>query len=1066
MFKKTAFAFVAMALVIMIHTAAFGAPATNSMLEQFKKPSNDYHPFVYWYWMNGNVTKEGALADIDAMHEVGVGGVFLMDIGIHPQGPVLYRSEEWWDIVVAVAKRCAEKDMKITFNCPGWALAGGPWITPELNMQEVTWSETRVPGGKKVEMRLPKPEHKLSTYSDIATIAFPSCSGDTGNLLLDAELYNTKGKQLVDWKTIATQTNSDKVHLPSTFDAVFKKPVKARHVYCTTADEYRRIDMDLYAWDKSTQDWKKITNIYSKSGAFSYQVATDSFEEVESTRFRFDFLQQRERPQNIFQLKLTSDYRVPDWANKAGFSCSNDIGAKPDYTLRAADVVALKEIINLSDKMDNNDKLVWNSPKLPQGQTWTILRMGHTPTGKLTNPHLFGIVPYEADKMSREAAKAHFDGMWNPIFKRFGEALSKKVLLSNHIDSYEAGWQNWTPKMPEEFMARKGYDILNYLPALTGRVVENSTTNEAFLWDFRRTISDMYGDNFYGEVSRLTNEAGLALSSETYGGPFEHLYLGTQVDYPMVECWFPANTGSKYYSDPIFAGRTMGAERIGYEAFTSGIPADRFTAHPGILKTQGDMIFASGVNWFVLHVYAQQPSLDPHLMPGFTCGQNGIHFDRGNTWFFKSRPWVDYLSRCSFMLRQGQPVADVLYYTGDKPVGESGPYEPRSPRGYEFDVITSKQLPGLTVKDGKVVLSNGKSYALLIYTNESTDSLVSLENLLRLTKAGASVIAMQPTYNPSLIEQNTRPADFAKLSKTLWDDLSEEQDKISIGSGTLYKGHSVKEVMNELSLKPDFACTEGSELQLMHTHRRTADADIYFVANVTYNSGWIDCAFRVTGKTPEIWNAETGEVEAWPMFIDDGATTTIPFHFASAESKFVVFKDNKTSAPAIKTLKHNGELLTGTTVKGTEESAGNFTLAAMVVPAVEIELMEESTSGVQIFNSKQNWVMYPGQGEQAYGKGHSGIGISVGRNGITVFEHWSYNAPAILVWKADRVMIDSINIAVICENNEVSLYVNGKMVKKALTTGNQIHPLYQVDKKAYQGVISTAKTVHAVLPEL
>ncbi len=123
--------------------------------------------------MNGNVTREGIIADLQAMHEVGVGGVFLMDIGIHPAGPVVYHSRQWYDLVKLAVGEAQKHDIQVGFHCPGWSASGGPWVTPEMAMQELTWSETHIDGGRELAVTLPQPPTKLGYYRDIAALAFP-----------------------------------------------------------------------------------------------------------------------------------------------------------------------------------------------------------------------------------------------------------------------------------------------------------------------------------------------------------------------------------------------------------------------------------------------------------------------------------------------------------------------------------------------------------------------------------------------------------------------------------------------------------------------------------------------------------------------------------------------------------------------------------------------------------------------------------------------------------------------------------------------------------------------------
>src|SRR3546814_4669329 len=68
--------------------------------------------------------------------------------------------------------------------------------------------------------------------------------------------------------------------------------------------------------------------------------------------------------------------------------------------------------------------------------------------------------------------------------------LAGKSFNILEIDSFEAGLQNWTPTLPADFARRNGYDILPYLPALTGRIVGDRETSDRFLFDFRRTLAE------------------------------------------------------------------------------------------------------------------------------------------------------------------------------------------------------------------------------------------------------------------------------------------------------------------------------------------------------------------------------------------------------------------------------------------------------------------------------------------------------------------------------------------------------------------------------------------------
>ena len=143
--------------------------------------------------MNGNVTKEGITLDLEAMKQVGIGGVLNFDVGTGiPKGPIEYLSEEWLQLKEHAIRECDRLGLEfIMHNCPGWSASGGPWITPELAMQEVTWSETYISGGKQINIDLPKPANRLNYYRDIAVIAFPSLEGE--DLLQSVKLSSRSG---------------------------------------------------------------------------------------------------------------------------------------------------------------------------------------------------------------------------------------------------------------------------------------------------------------------------------------------------------------------------------------------------------------------------------------------------------------------------------------------------------------------------------------------------------------------------------------------------------------------------------------------------------------------------------------------------------------------------------------------------------------------------------------------------------------------------------------------------------------------------------------------------------
>ena len=153
------------------------APASSVGLSEndFRNPPAAARPHTWWHWMNGNVTKEGITADLEAMARVGIGGAQIFDAGLAlPKGPVEFASDEWFDCLVHADREAKRLGIELCIaNCSGWTSSGGPWITPELSMKYVASTTVRMKGGERFDGFLPLPKEINGFYEDIAVLAFP-----------------------------------------------------------------------------------------------------------------------------------------------------------------------------------------------------------------------------------------------------------------------------------------------------------------------------------------------------------------------------------------------------------------------------------------------------------------------------------------------------------------------------------------------------------------------------------------------------------------------------------------------------------------------------------------------------------------------------------------------------------------------------------------------------------------------------------------------------------------------------------------------------------------------------
>jgi hypothetical protein len=330
------------------------------------------------------------------------------------------------------------------------------------------------------------------------------------------------------------------------------------------------------------------------------------------------------------------------------------------------------------------------------------------------------------------------------------------------------------------------------------------------------------------------------------------------------------------------AAHTYGRRVVGAEAFTS----DRgWRDHPYLLKAMGDWAFCQGVNRMIFHLYAHQPY--DHMVPGLTHRRWGEHIQRHNTWWDYSRPWMDYLARCQHLLQQGQFVADVCYWFGEgAPLGVDA-MTLALPNGYDYDLCSSEIVMQLNVREGRLVGPSGASYRYLLLPDADRMTLPLVRKVRDLVESGARVIGgKRPKGTPGLTDFPRADAEVEKVAAALWD------------TNRVMAGKTLAEVFAQDNLPPDF---EGGGLR--YIHRRDGDTDIYFVSHQENRVLETNCAFRVAGKRPELWDPETGAIREMPEFAEKDGRITVPLRFEPMQSWFVVLRVG-TDRRAVRTPVH------------------------------------------------------------------------------------------------------------------------------------------------------------------
>ena len=560
--------------------------------------------------------------------------------------------------------------------------------------------------------------------------------------------------------------------------------------------------------------------------------------------------------------------------------------------------IGIPEVVDLSDLMDEEGHLEWEV----QDGRWKITRFVCTNTGeplKCPSPNSAG---RSMDHFSREATEFHFNYFLDRLQGKLGD-LADTPIKYFYLCSYEVVGFVWTPRMLEEFKIRRGYDMTPYLPVLQGMTIESREITERFLFDYTRTLSDLLIENLYLRGRELINPHGIKLCSES-GGPGAPVHnvpvdalraLGV-LDIPRGEFWNQHQRLDDQGIDILqlvkeisCAAHVYGKKEVQGEAFTSFL---HWQEGPGDLKPLADRAMCEGLNRFVYHT---SPHTTPDAgLPGFVY-HAGTHFNASRVWWPKSRAFTDYLARCCFMLQQGHFVGDVLYYYGDQCPNFVKPkhVDPSLGAGYDYDVVNSEViLTRLDVEDGRLVLPDGQRYSILVLPDQEQANPDVLERIAGLVSDGAIVVGRKPTMSHGLKDHEARDRRVKELADELWGPCNGTTvTRNDYGKGTIVWGESLRNVLHDMDLGPDFMYDDRDETVFLDfIHRTTGEAEIYFISNPSVRRVVVNGKFRVGGMVPSVWDPLTGEIRNLSIHGEEGPYHAVPLDLEPHGSTFIVFR--------------------------------------------------------------------------------------------------------------------------------------------------------------------------------
>ena len=907
--------------------AATRAQPSGALADAFQNPPDEAKPRVWWHWVDGDVSKEGVALDLAWLKEIGVGGVQHFDASVAglfgaPRAPaatredrLIYLSPEWRETFRFAVRRATELGLEFTIAAsPGWSESGGPWVKPQQAMKKLVWSETLVEGGARFKGTLASPPRTTGPfqnipfvqefvrtefsapeyYADAAVVAFPAGASAVSMRALHPTVTSSSGPldpaRLWDGDLAqAVPLRCDKA-ATSWIRVSFSKPQTIRALTTLVRRPAPESPFDVATggavWleAEGAQGFAKITDV-PRDGALEQTVA---FAPVTARVFRLMLA----RPANadveapcheIAELVLHTAPRVLRFEDKAGFSARaiEPRDDTPSGELREA--IDQNSVIDLADHLRADGTLDWTAPR----GRWVVLRLGYSLTGRTNHPASRAGTGLEVDKLNRGHVKAYLDAYLGALGP---DLLGKKGVAYMLTDSYEAGAANWTDDILMQFRARRGYDPMPWLPVLTGRIVASADASDRFLHDFRATLADLLADAHYAQLSVSLHERGMGRYGESHEAGRVLIGDGMQMkksaDVPMGAIWTspwgpPRESFDADIRESASVAHLYGQNLVAAESFTAF--DQPFGYSPEMLKPIADRALAMGLNRFVIHTSVHQP--DSRSGPGVTLGPFGQWFTRHETWAPDAEPWISYLTRSAYLLQQGRFVADVAYLYGEDNniTNLFAVHPPAIPAGYNFDYLNNDALLNvIEAKNGGLVTPSGMRYAVLALDPSTRRmSLAVLRKIRDLVEQGAAVVGARPERSTGLADDE---AEFQAIVARLWGSAA------NAPHSRIFADVDVAKALALLSVPPDCELGNAARDELRYVHRAIEDGDIYFIASASSAARRVEASFRVTGRAPELWRADSGAIAAAPYRVV-ADRTIVPLNLTPHDAVFVVFRE-------------------------------------------------------------------------------------------------------------------------------------------------------------------------------
>lgn len=924
----------------------------DALLAGFRDPPNSARPRTWWHWLNGNITEDGIAKDLAWMKQVGLGGVQMFDADLMTP-PVVkdrlaYMTPAWRHALRTAAGIADREGLELGIaSSPGWSETGGPWVAPADAMKKLVWSETDVAGGRRFAGRLApppsvtgpfaalpmppsieeilgvaKPAPKPTAYGDVAVLAYPVDAATAARPVTGAPSASVAGKPVdaaallsgdpatalkvapgeavtLAWPAAQTMRSAT-MFLPGAKSMFTPATVKPRLEASDDGRQWRAVaDLDVTEVP-TTIAFRPVTARYFRLLLVPGGGAGANMSAPAPGAVAPDLFGRGSGPPSVTvgAFAVSPAARIDRFEQKAGFAVARDYLALPTTAAAGDAGAAPARVVDLTARMRPDGSLDWTPPP----GRWRVVRFGWSLLGTTNHPASPDATGLEVDKFDGAAVRRYLDHYLGTYRQAAGaDLIGDHGVRALVTDSIEVGAANWTPRLIAQFRRLRGYDPTPWLPTLTGAVIGTRAQSDAFLYDYRRTLADLLASEHYGTVAAVAHDHDLTV----YGEALEDhrpslgddLAMRRHADVPMAAMWAFPRGG---VPNPSYVADIRGAASVAHLYGQNLVAAESMTAAlspwafaPSDLRHVIDTEFALGVNRPVIHTSVHVPVDDKQ--PGLSLFIFGQYFNRMESWAGMARPWVDYIARSSFLLQQGRNVADVAYFTGeeapltslygDAPVADA-------PVGHGYDFVDAAALSGvLRVDGGDLVAASGARYRLLYLGGSSRRmTLPTLRRIAELAEGGATIVGDAPTGSPALGEDT--PA-YRALVARLWSGAA----VTAVGRGRVIAGRDVAAALARAGVPADLDAGGATDDLLPFVHRHWDGGDLYFLANRDNRPLHVEARFRVAGRVPELWHADTGRTEPVSYRIT-GGTTLVPLDLSAEESVFVVFRRPATTTAA------------------------------------------------------------------------------------------------------------------------------------------------------------------------